>query len=579
MRKLLFIVLFLPLTSLADVTLDWFEWTGGVSIATDEFDNVYTVNGTYAPGGDIFLTKRDADGNFIWQATYDNTDGTRHELATWVETDNENNIIVTGTIRSGYSSPVNAASVVMKFDPDGILIWRNVYETSFDGSYTRKCVIDAENNIYILGYGLAVTKVKKFLPNGTADWAYYDEDGIGSPVNIKLTPDNHLLITGRAIYGSINGYAKIDLDGNNVWSKTLVYSLTGGDAAGDVDGNTYIINGDYFGTSGGSILTKLSPTGSFIWEEVNFIAGSKVEVGTDNYPVIGGFPTVSTAGVAMMKYTSDGDVLWENTDADGPDYGLLLHAMMKLDNENNVYFAAGTLFEMAVTKVNSSGTWEWLAACSGGYAYGFVFGNDYSIYVVGGGTAHFTQDPTPVCDTPTGLFANNITINKARLNWTLVPGAFQYEVWYKKSTASAWKKRFVAGTNNKLNLKNLTCNTNYVWQIRTICDTTGTDLTSAFSTVQNFTTAACKEADIILEQDQIIELYPNPATEQVNIELKENPVHQIEIFDITGKIMVSMNEIPDSFVSIPVIDLPSGIYIINFKTEESIISKQLIISK
>ena len=39
---------------------------------------------------------------------YDNTDVTRHEVATWVETDNLGNIVVSGTIKSGFSNPVNA---------------------------------------------------------------------------------------------------------------------------------------------------------------------------------------------------------------------------------------------------------------------------------------------------------------------------------------------------------------------------------------------------------------------------------------------------------------------------------------
>ncbi|MBK6879156.1 MAG: hypothetical protein IPG99_22645 [Ignavibacteria bacterium] len=96
---------------------------------------------------------------------YDQTDNTKWEKAVWVETDNLGNAIVAGNLMSGYSSPVNAASILMKFDPNGNLLWRNVYENSFDGSYTKKCIVDASNNIYVLGMGNSaqygyVTKVK-----------------------------------------------------------------------------------------------------------------------------------------------------------------------------------------------------------------------------------------------------------------------------------------------------------------------------------------------------------------------------------------------------------------------------------
>lgn len=48
---------------------------------------------------------------------------------------------------------------------------------------------------------------------------HQDSAGSGAPVMFKLAPDNHILIIARAIYGSINGYAKIDLIGSNIWKR------------------------------------------------------------------------------------------------------------------------------------------------------------------------------------------------------------------------------------------------------------------------------------------------------------------------------------------------------------------------
>ena len=113
---------------------------------------------------------------------------------------------------SGYSNPVEAASIAMKFDPDGNLLWRRVYESSFDGSSVKKCLVDANNNVYVLGMGSGpagrVTKVKKFDPDGTALWSYFDSAGIGAALNFKLAPDDQLLITGKSIYGSILGFPR-----------------------------------------------------------------------------------------------------------------------------------------------------------------------------------------------------------------------------------------------------------------------------------------------------------------------------------------------------------------------------------
>ncbi len=167
MKKQVYIIIFLISTlTHAQVTVDWYNFPGGVGIAVDSDGNSYTANWDYNPAGDITLTKRAPDGNILWEEAFDNTDTNRHEVATWVELDNAGNIIVSGTIRSGFANPVNAASVLMKFSPTGALLWRVVYENSFDGSSTKKCLVDAQNNIYVLGIGTGpnglVTKVKKF---------------------------------------------------------------------------------------------------------------------------------------------------------------------------------------------------------------------------------------------------------------------------------------------------------------------------------------------------------------------------------------------------------------------------------
>ncbi len=212
-------------TAQAEVGLAWVQPTTGVSIALDADDNVYTVHYEQNLGAEMTLTKRDASGALLWVAAYDQTSPTAWERASWVVTDSAGNAIVCGTRMSGFSNPVTAASIVMKFNPSGTLLWRRVYESDFDGSSVQKCLVDATDNVYVLGLGSGpaglVTKVKKFAPDGTALWSYFDADGIGVPVNFKLTPDNALLISAYSRFGSLVGYAKIDLDGNRSGASRL----------------------------------------------------------------------------------------------------------------------------------------------------------------------------------------------------------------------------------------------------------------------------------------------------------------------------------------------------------------------
>ncbi|MCU0414745.1 MAG: T9SS type A sorting domain-containing protein [Ignavibacteriaceae bacterium] len=391
---LVLLIILLTTHSITQVNVQWVQNTRGVSIAVDGQDNVYTVDYDYNPAGDIYLTKRDAQGNFIWEEKFDQMDNSKWEKATWVATDNLGNILVSGTLMSGYSNPVEAASILMKFDSAGNLVWRNVYESSFDGSYTKKCLVDQNNNIYVLGMGSGtsgyVTKVKKFSPDGTTLWTYYDANGIGAPINFKFTPDDAIVITGRAIFGSINGYAKIDMNGNHIWSYPSVSSLTIGDAEGDDFGNTYLVHGEYV-TNGGTELKKISPTGSLIWSNVfSNLAGFRVEVGSDNQPVVCGFPNVNSFGSSFIKVDSNGSLVWSNLDADST-FALMLHAKLIMDQNNNIYLAAGTLTEMAVCKVNNDGTSAWTVTMPGSYANDIVLGNDNNVYVVGGNTAKINQ--------------------------------------------------------------------------------------------------------------------------------------------------------------------------------------------
>jgi Secretion system C-terminal sorting domain len=399
MKKISTFLLVLSLNcSLAQVSVAWSNFPSGVALSLDASDNVYTAYWDSNPGGDISVVKRSSSGSILWEVVYDTTDITRHEVATWIETDSQGNVLVSGTIRSGFSNPVNANSVLMKFSPSGTLLWRVVYESDFDGSSTKKCLVDANDNIYVLGIGMGsnglVTRVKKFNASGTAVMDYFDA-GNGAPINFKFTQDNHLLIVHRSITGIISSFSKISLTGTLVWNSGGITSPIVGDAAGDATGNTYIINGN---GSSGSTLTKLNSNGAVLWAQNNAINGNRVEVGTDTNPIISGTPAVGF-GVAFIKYDSTGNVIWQNLDADGTGFGLIAHAQMKLDGQNAAYLAGGTMSEMAVCKVNNDGTSAWTIATSSGYPTDFDFGSDNSVYVTGGTTAKISQGSLGI-DTP-----------------------------------------------------------------------------------------------------------------------------------------------------------------------------------
>lgn len=547
-----------PIVSYSQTSVSWIQYTRGVSIAVDNSNNVFTVDYEYNPAGDIYVTKRNSGGALLWTVKFDQTDNTKWEKAVWVETDNLGNAIVAGNLMSGYSNPVNAASILMKFDPNGNLIWRNVYENSFDGSYTKKCIVDQGNNIYVLGMGSStqygfVTKVKKFAPDGSALWTYYNGGGIGAPLNFKFTADNCMVIAGRSIFGSVNGFAKLDLNGNPIWSIAGINSITVGDVAGDAFGNAYIINAENVAVNPRTAMKKINAAGAEVWTRYFSLAAQRTEVGSDNLPVAVGYPNQGSFGSAFVKVDGNGDQVWLNPDADGT-FNLMLHAQLKMDAQNNIYLAAGTMTEMAICKVNSNGTSGWTLTMPGSYANGFDFGTDNSVYVVGGNTAKIIQGISPFpCPVPQGLSTSEITKTSAKLNWVAVNGAQKYEIIYQNaisiSVKKAWTYLRVPGTQNNVVLTGLKCNTAYNWRIRTICDSTAPVVNLSYSASQSFTTLSCNSDEQIMteELDELETLvpsefylatnYPNPFNPETRIKfgLSKDADVSITVFNSLGQ--------------------------------------------
>jgi hypothetical protein len=366
-------------------TTAWSNEPGGVAVARDAADNVFTARWDYNPAGDIYVAKRDAAGAVLWEVPFDNIDTTRHEVASSLAADSAGNVLVSGTIRSGFSSPVNAASLLMKFGPDGQLLWRNVYGSSFDGSSTRRVVMDPQDRAHVVGLGVCpaglMATVRQFNPDGSPGWIWCDSAGVGAPTMLKRTPDGQFVIAARSIFGSLQGFTRIDAAGQTVWSLAGILSLTVGDIAGDAHGNSYVVFGDP-DTGQGSRLRKLSPTGATLWDRTHPMSAFRVEVGPDGAPVLGGFPNVGSGGATFAKFSALGDLLWTNPDASG--VGLLLHSAMLVDDAGSAYLSGSTLVDMGVAKVTADGSTAWSKLLPGGTSTWMVLGSANQVYLSGG---------------------------------------------------------------------------------------------------------------------------------------------------------------------------------------------------
>ncbi len=379
-------------------TLTWSVPPRGVAIAADAAENVFTADWEYAPAGDIVLTKTGSNGVTLFSVRRDNTDAGRHEAATWVETDGSGGAYVSGTIRSGYSNPVDANALLMRFAADGTLRWRLVLGTDFDGGSTVKVLRDETDNAYVLGIGPTPagqrSRIHKVSPTGEVLWMWFDFAGIGRPVNLKWGADGKLVVAARAVTGQLGGVAQLDRNGQNATLLTGIPAYAGIDATADATGRIIVASLDPATQQGR--LVKYGAFGVPEWTRNDAVNMARVEVASDGGIVVGGTPTAGSFGVAFLKYTADGTLLWANRDADGPSNAFLSHGQMRLDPAGNAYLAASNMSQMSVTRVNADGSTGWSVLAPFGYGVALAFGaQSQAVYVVGGQTARIDQGGAP----------------------------------------------------------------------------------------------------------------------------------------------------------------------------------------
>ncbi len=174
------------------------------------------------------------------------------------------------------------------------------------------------------------------------------------------------------------------------------------------------------------------------------------------------------------------------------------------------------------------------------------------------------------CSAPSELITSNITTSSALLSWAAVPGAANYTVQYKLSSAKKWTtSRSITSTSYAMT--GLTPGTTYMWQVKANC--------SAYSspTVQFITPSS-----LVAGMTEIngFRLYPNPAGQVVNAQVANaeeiGGAATYTVYDVKGVLKLT-HRIDQSREQIDLSTLPTGVYIIRMVSKSGrLTSRQFI---
>ena len=330
----------------SDVSYKWVKQAGGINqwaasdgLAVDASGNSYiagrfqktatfgtTTLTSNAKFSDLFITRLDAAGNFLWAKQQPKVTGSNDGCSiSGIAADASGSCYMTGTFNGTItlgsitltSKNGGAANLfIAKLDSNGNFLWAKQPEVSNNDQCSGYGIaVDASGNSYVTGkfkgtvtFGVTTLTtasnsnfensfITKLDPAGNFTWTsmidYHNAPTGEFPISgVAVDPSGNCYITGNfmitATFGSINltsksrpGFndmfiAKLDATGHFLWVKQVEGEANLGNQYGiavDASGNSYVtgsiggaaIFGSTTLTGKGVFITKLDTKGNFLW--------------------------------------------------------------------------------------------------------------------------------------------------------------------------------------------------------------------------------------------------------------------------------------------------------------------------
>ena len=326
MKKLFFLLaLTISLNlSFAQYAPDWVQpatdyLKTGAMIACDTSNNLIVAGyrPAFAGAAYIYTSKFDETGNLLWeQADASGVPG-KYQKARWVNTDNHNNIYVTGYRYSGISNEYTDTIVVLKYNESGNLLWKKNIGHIFPSALPMRSEMDSNGNLYIGTVGISPGfQLIKLDSDGNIIFNAANASSANQSFTSMRLKNSLIVMTSYAFNGTQVSVAAFDTTGNFIWSK-MFQSRGGMDVEIDDDLNCYILSRELnqvSGTSGYDIeIFKFNSIGTLL-NQYNYDFDGGTEFATRMTLVNG---KITIIGASIMPGSAYMDWIIFQTDLDG----------------------------------------------------------------------------------------------------------------------------------------------------------------------------------------------------------------------------------------------------------------------
>jgi len=341
---------------------------------------------------DIILVKLKPSGELLWLKRFG---GSENEAVSGVVVDNENSVYICG---ASYSPNNNWDYLILKYDSLGNLLWQRTFGASgYD--YARGITIDDFFNIYLTGISQSVdgsfVATYKLNKNGEVIWErFHSENNSLANSGEKIIYDGrgNIFITGStdfSVSGSDILTIKYDTAGNFYWSR--VYGTVDKNEWGKVIGidssrNVLIAGYDYHPDLGENwIILKYNQNGQRLFQRTYGYPGpddepKSIAIDENNNLYLTGFLDLY---FVITKLSPTGSIIWERRIDGG--WG------NKIVYYHNSLYAVGSNNDLLTVKYDKEGNECWRISFNSG---NFDEGNDIlikedGIYVIGTANQNF----------------------------------------------------------------------------------------------------------------------------------------------------------------------------------------------